>query len=185
MLCHQLAAFTILSLALIKLHLVVVSSQSVAASCDTEFTQVGDKCVLHESNAQNWFEAYRNCRSKGARLLTLDNDSQLEQINNWLNEYRSDVWTSGNNLSNKGAYYWQSTGKLASYLPWSTGQPQAANGDCLLLLADHSLLVLDYRLAVENCSTLAPYICEQEPRAFETRVCLKPTAFDTAQVVVN
>lgn len=161
MLRHQLIVFVALSIVLLQLH--QVNSDN---GCNTNFSQVAGKCLLTTLNLYNWREADRHCSSLNAGLLSLENESQLQEISQWLNvtePWIYEFWTSGNSLGHKGSYYWQSTGEQAKFLPWSAGQPQPANGDCLTLYAnDHNLFgFFNYRLSVRDCSATAPLVCEQ------------------------
>ncbi|XP_064542955.1 C-type lectin 37Db-like [Drosophila montana] len=186
MLWHQLIACTILALALTQLH--CASSQTAASKCSKNFTQVGDQCLLAVNSWFSWYEADRYCHTKGAGLLSLKNDTQLQLINKWLNTSLAnqlELWTSGNSLGQKGVYFWQNTGEQSRYLPWATGQPRTTDGDCLMLTGTYSgLSIGNYRLSIRNCSTWAVSVCEQQAQNLTTRICLKPEAFQEAQVVV-
>ncbi|KAM8711231.1 hypothetical protein ACLKA7_000381 [Drosophila subpalustris] len=189
MLWHKLIGLAILSLVLTQLG--SVQSDVPPSVCRNNFSSVAGKCLLANISSNNWFEADRHCRSLGAGLLSLKNQTQLQQVENWLREkapWVGDFWTSGNTLGGqKGSYYWQSTGELARYLPWLPNQPQTANGDCLMLLANNynSNGLLDYGLAIRNCTYIfSPHICEQKQQKYNSRICLKPGSYEDAQVLV-
>ncbi|EDW02627.1 GH19780 [Drosophila grimshawi] len=186
MLGHQLVSFVVLSLALTRLQF--VSCEIPAADqCDPGFNLVGDKCLKILSKTLNWYDADRDCHSLGAGLLSLQNEEQLLHISKWINR-NVEVWTSGNSLGNQGVYYWQSTGQVAQYLPWATGEPQKTNGNCLTLSYNSGSVTPDFRLKVKSCNYEVWHICEkltQSGHNLETRVCLKSNAYEMAQVVGN
>jgi len=194
MLWHKLIGLAILSLALTQLEF--VQSDVSASGCRTNYTLVEGKCVQAFNYWLNWFEADRYCRSLGAGLLSLQNQTQYQKISQWINTtlpYTLYVWTSGNSLGQKGTYFWQSTGEQARYLSWSNGGPRPAEGDCLTLSANNvTNWFSDYRLNINTCSFWAPIICEHKPQSNNTinnhnttsRICLKPGSYETAQVLV-
>ncbi|KAM8711232.1 hypothetical protein ACLKA7_000382 [Drosophila subpalustris] len=186
MLWHKLIGLAILSLVLTQLGL--AQSDVAASGCRSNFSAVAGKCLYAHKNWLNWYEGDRLCRSLGAELLSLQNQTQLQQIEKWLNTtlpFVLDVWTSGNSLGQKGAYFWQGSGEQAKYLPWKTGQPQPAEGDCLTLQATKlaNTGYSDYGLMVRQCSFWASLVCEQQSQKFETRICLKPGSYESAQVL--
>ncbi|KAL7736056.1 hypothetical protein ACLKA6_003794 [Drosophila palustris] len=186
MLWHKLIVFAVLSL-------VSVHSQASGDNCAKDFTKVGDKCLLASNKWYSWYEADRYCHSLGAGLLSLQSQAELLQIENWLSvsvPFRlAEFWTSGNQMGKKGAYYWQSTGELARFLPWSTGEPSATAGDCLALYPKNyntSFGYSDFRLIVRSCTYPSPLVCEQKPQKYEqttTRICLNPGTYETVQVL--
>lgn len=196
MLWHKLIGFAVLCLALTQLHLVssdvaaaAASSNYSTAGCAKNFSRVGDKCLLAVNSWYNWYEADRHCRQLGGGLLSLQNQTQLQQINTWLNataSFTAEFWTSGNMLGQKADYYWQSTGERASYLPWSTGQPQIYAGDCLVLYANNytNWGVNNFRLTVKTCTNWSAHICEQKPQNYTSRICLTPGTYETAQILI-
>lgn len=186
MLWHQLVALAILGLALTQLQF-THSADVTVSTCAKNFTLVGDKCLLAGNQWYSWYEADRYCHTLGAGLVSLQNQTQLQLLNNWLKNTTSftlEYWSSGNSFGQKGIYYWQNTGEQARYLPWATGQPQTALGDCLSLYAS-VYNVSDYKLSIKNCTSWSSPICEQKPQKVSSRICLKTTAYETAQVLVN
>ncbi|XP_034478829.1 macrophage mannose receptor 1-like [Drosophila innubila] len=186
MLWHKLIGFAILSLALTQLEF--VQSDVPASGCRNNFSSVAGKCLYASKNWLNWYEADRTCRSLGAELLSVQNQTQLQQIEKWLNTtlpFTLDFWTSGNSLGQKGVYFWQSNGEQARNMPWSPGQPRSADGDCLSLIANklHNTGYYDYGLKVNNCTFWASIVCEQQPQKYNTRICLQPGSFENAQVL--
>ncbi|XP_034478828.1 C-type lectin 37Da-like [Drosophila innubila] len=186
MLWHKLIGFAILSLVLTQLEL--VQSDVPASGCRNNFSLAAGKCLLVTNSYYNWYEADRHCRSLGAGLLSIQNQTQLQQIEQWIAvkaPWVLDFWTSGNSLGQTGAYYWQSTGELARYLPWSPSQPQTKNGDCLVLESNKYSTAgySDFRLSNKNCTHFGPHICEQQQQKYNTRICLKPGSYENAQVL--
>lgn len=189
MLWHKLIAFAVLCLTLTQLQSAASSNSTSTAGCAKNFSRVGDKCLLAVNSWYNWFEADRHCRQLGGGLLSLQNQTQLQQINTWLNttaSFTAEFWTSGNTLGQKGDYYWQSTGERANYLPWSTGQPQIYAGDCLVLYANNytNWGVTDFRLTVKTCTNWSAHVCEQKPQNYTERICLKPGSYESAQILI-
>ncbi|KAL7736060.1 hypothetical protein ACLKA6_003798 [Drosophila palustris] len=160
MLWHKLIGLAVLSLVLTQLEF--VKSDIPASGCRSNFSSVAGKCLMFTRYYYNWFEADRHCRSMGAELLSVQNQTQLEQIGKWLRKETHsfrEFWTSGNSLGGqKGTYYWQSTGELVPYLPWSN-QPQPAKGDCLMLDSNYSY---EFLMSITNCTNYMPLICEQQ-----------------------
>ncbi|KAM8711230.1 hypothetical protein ACLKA7_000380 [Drosophila subpalustris] len=187
MLWHKLIGLAILSLVLTQLG--SVQSDVAASGCRNSFSPVAGKCLLANNSYYNWFEADRNCRSVGAELLSLKNETQLRQITEWLNyimPWTLELWTSGNSLGGKqNSYYWQNSGEEARYLPWARDQPKPADGECLTLNMSefNSWGSFNYSLTVRNCSSIAPFVCEQEVQKFTTRICLKSDSYENAQVL--
>ncbi|XP_062131423.1 uncharacterized protein LOC133842377 [Drosophila sulfurigaster albostrigata] len=190
MLWHKLIAFAVLSLVLCQLH--QVTSDDANPGCRTNFSRVGDKCLLIVEERDGWYEADRNCRALGAGLLSLQNPIQLLELNQWLNNsgqpFAKDYWTSGNNLGNQyRTFFWQSTGKEATYIPWAAGQP--IHIDNCLLIESSEIFNANYRLSVTLCSMVISSVCEHAPLNYTlsnvTRICLKPDSFETVQVLVN
>lgn len=183
---RQLIVVTILGVALAQLQF-TQSADVTVSSCSKNFTLVGDKCLLANNKWLSWYEADRLCQSLGSGLASLQNQAQLQLLNKWLNTTTSlplEYWTSGNTFEKKGIYYWQNTGEQATYLPWATGQPKPANGDCIALNAS-VYNVFDYKLTIMNCTKWASPICEKKPQKVSSRICLKSTAYETAEVLVN
>ncbi|KAM8711233.1 hypothetical protein ACLKA7_000383 [Drosophila subpalustris] len=188
MLWHKLIGLAILSLVLTQLG--SVQSDVAASGCRNNFSAVAGKCLYASKAYFNWYEGDRVCRSLGAGLLSLQNQTQLEPISQWLNAtstWVSQFWTSGNSLGQKGVYFWQSTGEQATFLPWSPGQPQPADGDCLTFNANSysSNGFNDFRLNIGNCMLYAHIVCEQTVQnyTYSTRICLKPGSYESAQVL--
>lgn len=183
---RPLIALAILSVVLSQLQF-THSADVTNSGCPKNFTLVGDKCLFANNNWNSWYQADRFCQSLGAGLVSLENKTQLQLLNQWLNSTTSfplDYWTSGNSFDQKETYYWQSTGELARYLPWATGQPKPANGNCIALHAGQ-VYVFDYTLTIMDCIKWASPICEKKPQQFSSRLCLKSTAYETAEVLVN
>ncbi|XP_060656993.1 C-type lectin 37Da-like [Drosophila nasuta] len=189
MLWHKVFFCAVLSLLFGQLP--QVSSKDVNSGCKTNFTRVGDKCLISSIQTTNWYEADRNCRSLGAELLSVQTPTQLEEINQWLSNlgqsYMHNFWTSGNSLGGKnGTYFWQSTGKEATYLPWAGGQPQPTITNCLMLVSS-DIFMAYYRLWVFSCEASIAYICEHQPQnstiSTTTRICLNPASFEVVQVI--
>ncbi|XP_001987755.2 uncharacterized protein LOC6560367 [Drosophila grimshawi] len=182
----QIIGFAILGLTLAQLH--SVNSQADVTTCKSPFALVGDKCLLFSNKWLNWYEADRQCRSQSAQLLSVQNVSQLQAINNWMNitnPYTIEFWTSGNKFGNtQNLYFWESTGQQAKYLPWAKGQPQPKEGDCLMLFSPTygGVVSSDYLLSVRDCAAWATIVCEQVPTNSVQRVCLMPNSFEMAQV---
>lgn len=179
MLCYKLIGFAILSLAFV---------QAQDSGCRNNFSPVGDKCLKLMNTYNTWYVADRECRSLGAGILSFQNATQLQEIEMWMGTkgpWVYEFWTSGNSLGEKGTFYWQSTGELARYLPWTANQPQTSNGDCLTLKGTQTTSTgySAYRLAVDNCMTYNYYICEQKQEKYSTRICLKPGSYENAQVL--
>ncbi|XP_017866905.1 PREDICTED: C-type lectin 37Da-like [Drosophila arizonae] len=189
MLWHQLIIFAIVALAFTQLH--VANSQTTGVNtCPKNFTLVGERCLLAVGNVFNWYEADRNCRTKSAGVLSLISDKELQLVTDWLNktmQFTLELWTSGSKLGSSSVYYWQSTGEPARYLPWATGQPKPTSGDCLMLSGTRNpTSVSNYRLVVRNCAEWAVSVCEVVPaKNTTTRICLKPNAYETVQVIGN
>ncbi|XP_034478827.1 C-type lectin 37Db-like [Drosophila innubila] len=187
MLWHKFIGFAILSLVLSQLEF--VQSDVVASGCKGNFSPVADKCLIAVSNYSTWYDADRHCRSLGAGLLSLQNQTQLLQITEWLNirmPNTLELWTSGNTLGAKeGTYYWQSTGEEALYLPWSAGPPEPSSGDCLTLYVNglNNWGSFNYSLGVRTCNTLAALVCEQEVQKYPSGICLKTEAYENIQVL--
>lgn len=187
MLWHQLIGLAILSLALTQIEFTHSAAVTVP-SCGKNFKLIGDKCLLaFTSYGLSWYEADRYCQSMGAGLVSLQNQTELELLNQFLIHtmvFRLDHWTSGNKLQNmkKYYYYWQNTGEVAQYLPWAKDQPKPNSGDCLSLLTTGSF-VPDYKLTVQNCTKLLGTVCEQ--KRVNWRIYLKPTAYEYDEVFVN
>jgi len=159
MLCHKVIGLAILSL--------VLSDVSASSGCKDNFTAVAGKCLFASRQYLNWYDAERYCRTLGAGLLSLQNASQLNPIENYVNDelmFIRDVWTSGNSLGHNGEYFWQSTGEQADYLPWSMDQPRTNDGDCLIFNDNHfnSWNEYKYRLNVGDCNAIKAFVCEQQ-----------------------
>ncbi|XP_022218373.2 C-type lectin BfL-1-like [Drosophila obscura] len=191
MLWPKIVSFALVSLCLARVHL--AANQESTTSCPTSFSRVGDKCLLVEGSWKNWFEGDRYCRTLNASMLSIRNLTEFNLINSFLPEFASselELWTSGNSLGNAQTnYFWQSTGKEATYLPWATGQPKKASGDCLSLTANFSMetgeVVLEpHRLTVRNCTLWGAVICETKLTHYKTELCLNPNAFYEAQIPV-
>ncbi|XP_068146290.1 C-type lectin 37Db-like [Drosophila tropicalis] len=190
MLWSRVVCFALVSLALA--HLQTALQEEAFSACPANFTQVGEKCLMVDSMWKTWYEADRNCRSLNAGLVSVENSVQLKLIQDWLPiaaQYTLEFWTSGNSLGSPGKYFWQNTGSSALYLPWATDQPQTNAGDCLTLYANYSMatgeFVMDvHRLRVNNCTLWAKSICETQPKAYKTLVCLNSSAFYEAQIPV-
>ncbi|XP_052839700.1 C-type mannose receptor 2-like [Drosophila gunungcola] len=191
MLWPKLVCFAFVSLAFGQLE--HVAADKTIAACPTNFTRVADKCLLIDDSWKNFYESDRHCRSINAGLLSLKNQTELNAINNWLAEVapnQPEFWTSGNKLGEaRNDYFWQSTGEQAVYLPWNTGQPTPASGDCLALLAHVSMstgqVVMDpHRLTVKNCTQWAAHICQAPLQLFQTQLCLNTSAFFEAKIAV-
>ncbi|ALC42281.1 CG14500 [Drosophila busckii] len=167
------------------------SNNDNSTSCAQHFSLVGDKCVLIIDRWNSWYEADRACRALGAGLLSLQNQQQKQQLEKWLNAtapYTTEFWTSGNCLGKQGEYWWQSTGQQARYLPWASKEPLKNAGDCISLFSNTTLQgqkVDELRLKMKDCTTWAACICEQTPQKFDTRICLKPAAFESISVPSN
>ncbi|XP_034650796.1 lithostathine-2-like [Drosophila subobscura] len=187
---------TIVSFALVSLCLARVyqaTNQESFTSCPSSFSQVGDKCLLVGGGWKNWFEGDRYCRTLNAGMLSIRNQTEFSLLNSFLPEfaaYELELWTSGNSLGDAQTnYFWQSTGKEATYLPWATGEPKKPNGECLSLTANFSMetgeVVLgEHRLTVRNCTLWGTVICETQVTQFKTELCLNPNAFHEAQIPV-
>ncbi|XP_017014971.2 C-type lectin 37Da-like [Drosophila takahashii] len=191
MLWPKLVCFALVALAFGQLY--QVASEESIAVCPTNFTQLADKCYLLDDSWKNFYESDRHCRSLNAGLLSIKNAIELKALNDWLPvvaPYQPEYWTSGNKLGQTGNdYYWQSTGEQALFLPWATGQPTPASGDCLSFLASVSMTpegttLSAHRLSVRNCTKWAAHICEAPLQYFKTQLCLNTTAFFEAKVPV-
>jgi len=185
----KLVCFALVALAYGQLY--QVAGEETILVCPTNFTQVADKCLLVDTKWRNFYESDRYCRSLNAGLLSIKNSIELNAINEWLPviaPYQPEFWTAGNKLGEtRGDYYWQSTGEQALYLPWQAGQPTAASGDCLTLLANVTMTTEEvflsaHRLAVKNCTQWAPLICQVPLQYFKTQLCLNTSAFFEAKI---
>ncbi|XP_017146612.1 lithostathine-2 [Drosophila miranda] len=192
MLWPKIVSFALVSLCLARVH--QAANQDSSARCPTGFSRVADKCLLVGASWKNWFEGDRYCRTLNASLLSIRNQTEFNLINSYLPEfaaYELELWTSGNSLGDPQAnYFWQSTGKEATYLPWATGEPKRASGDCLSLTANFTMeaggeVVLgEHRLTVRNCTLWGTVICETQLTQYRTELCLNPNAFYEAQIPV-
>ncbi|XP_060655941.1 C-type lectin 37Db-like [Drosophila nasuta] len=188
MLWPKLIGFAVLSLLLAQLQF--IPSDAAVSGCSDNFTQVAGKCLFAANYWYNWYQAERHCRSLGAGLFNLQNQTQLQQISDWLNAtlpYTIEFWTSGNKLGQYVAnYYWQNTGEQAHYLPWANGQPLAASGDCVTLFANYTYYegILGYNLVVRNCTHPSPHVCEKQTQITDNRICLKTGSYENVQVLL-
>lgn len=179
LLCYKLIGFAILSLALTQLEFI----QADDSGCMNNFSPVGDKCLMLLNTYNTWYVADRHCRSLGAELLSFQNETQLQQIDKWMEigaPQINEFWTSGNCLGDKGNFYWQSTGEWAKYLPWSTSRPQINIGDCLIVNLSKSTIVGYPAVSIMSCINHNTFICEQEPQKYNTRICLKSGSYENA-----
>ncbi|XP_032307130.1 lithostathine-2-like [Drosophila ananassae] len=195
MLWPKLVCFVVVSFALCQPYQALPIYQETLSACPVNFTRLADKCLLVDTSWLNWYEADRHCHSINAGLLSIENETDLKAINDWLPVVAPNLlefWTSGNKLnhpSKKLDYFWQSTGDKALYLPWADGEPTSDRGDCLALYANYivslgELVMEDHRLNVKDCTQWAPHICQTEPVQFQTHLCLNPDAFHEVQVPV-
>ncbi|XP_017044806.1 ladderlectin-like [Drosophila ficusphila] len=191
MLWPKLVCFALVGLAFGQLD--QVASEEIISSCPTNFTQVGEKCLLVDTKWKTFYESDRHCRSLNAGLLSIENPTVLNAINDWLPidfPLQTEFWTAGNKLGEtRGNYFWQSTGVEATYLPWKEGQPTPASGDCLSLLATVNMTaegttLSAHRLSVKNCTQWAGHICQAPLQVFKTQLCLNPGSFFEAKIPV-
>ncbi|XP_017077565.1 uncharacterized protein LOC108112254 [Drosophila eugracilis] len=192
MLWPKFVCFALVGLAFGQLY--QVASEETISICPENFTQVADKCLLVDNKWKNFYESDRHCRSLNAELLSIKNVIELNAINEWLPSiapYQPEFWTGGNKLgvTRSYEYYWQSTGELATYLPWKEGQPTPASGDCLKLLANVTMtpeeaILSEHRLTVANCTQWAGHICQTPLQVFKTQLCLNTSAFFEARIPV-
>ncbi|XP_017044807.1 ladderlectin-like [Drosophila ficusphila] len=191
MLWPKLVCFALVCLAFGQLD--QVASQDTISVCPTNFTPVGEKCLLVDTKWKNFYESDRHCRSLNAGLLSIENSTVLTVINDWLPiiaPYQPEFWTAGNKLGeSRNNYFWESTGVEATYLPWNVGQPTPASGDCLTLEANVTMtpeeaFLSAHRLSVKNCTQWAPHICQAPLQFFRTQLCLNTSAFFEAKIPV-
>lgn len=148
-------------------------SSAFATSCRTGFTKgsQGTKCyfvmgVDHDSNKQsnfaaNYFAASSGCQSIGAKLTKVCSDVELNDLVAIVKPLGNDIfWIDGNAVAKPGdaKEFYTSVGESLPYQKWGDGEPNNNKNkeSCLSLYKNRNYLMND-----ADCTTAAPYICEQ------------------------
>ncbi|XP_041771161.1 C-type lectin 37Db-like [Anopheles merus] len=119
----------------------------------------------------NWHKAAAFCRSQGRFLVSINSQSQLDEVIEYINksgffnanESNLQLWTSGNDLGEQNQFLWTSTGERIAFDRWTQGEPNHGRvNDC----------------TVERCVVLQHY--QNGPGAtysFDDRPCEKEYFF--------
>uniref|UniRef100_A0A6E8VTL4 C-type lectin domain-containing protein n=1 Tax=Anopheles coluzzii TaxID=1518534 RepID=A0A6E8VTL4_ANOCL len=87
----------------------------------------------------NWHKASAFCRSQGLFLVSINSQSQLDGVIEYIkksgfftaNESNIQLWTSGNDLGEQNQFLWTSTGERITFDRWTQGEPNHGRvNDC-------------------------------------------------------
>ncbi|EAA04487.4 AGAP007410-PA [Anopheles gambiae str. PEST] len=87
----------------------------------------------------NWHKASAFCRSQGLFLVSINSQSQLDGVIEYIkksgfftaNESNIQLWTSGNDLGEQSQFLWTSTGERITFDRWTQGEPNHGRvNDC-------------------------------------------------------
>ncbi|XP_034128488.1 macrophage mannose receptor 1-like [Drosophila guanche] len=121
------------------------------------FVQIGSRFFYIEQHHRvNWFAATNICRQMGGHLASPSSEKEWSAIKERLTRGRN-YWLGISDLATEGLYLSQATGNMASYLSWSSGEPNNHNNkeNCVELRSDSDFLMNDI-----ECTYKTYFICE-------------------------
>ncbi|XP_022214921.2 C-type lectin 37Db-like [Drosophila obscura] len=119
------------------------------------FVQIGSRFFYIEQHHRvNWFSATSICRQMGGYLASPRSEDELNGIKEKLTRDRY-YWLGISDLGNEGLFLSVATGKMASFLKWSSGEPnnRGKNERCVELRSD-------FLMNNNACTFKTYFICE-------------------------
>ncbi|XP_061507568.1 C-type lectin 37Da [Anopheles gambiae] len=114
----------------------------------------------------NWHKAAAFCRSQGLFLVSINSQSQLDEVIEYVNksgffnanESNLQLWTSGNDLGEKNQFLWTSTGERITFNQWTQGEPNHAQvGNCTV---EHCVVLQHYQNGLGATYSFDDRACE-------------------------
>ncbi|XP_016994485.2 C-type lectin 37Db-like [Drosophila takahashii] len=130
---------------------VLTSLESSQRNIPQNFEQIGGGFYYTEKySKQNWFAARDICRRMGGHLASIRSDAELTSLNAKL-PASTEFWLDINDLGATSDYVSLKSGKPATFLRWSSGEPNSSSHHCVLL---------DKLMYDRNCDQLTLFICQ-------------------------
>ncbi|XP_017086598.2 C-type lectin 37Db-like [Drosophila eugracilis] len=109
---------------------------------------------IEKRKKENWFSAANICRKQGSYLANIRSAEELTLISTRLNQ-DSEYWLDINDLSKKEEYVSSSSGKLATFLDWHAGEPNATE-----VSETHCVSLLNGKMKTNLCKSKNYFICQ-------------------------
>ncbi|CAD7000700.1 unnamed protein product [Ceratitis capitata] len=122
--------------------------------------QIGRKRYnIYNIKESNWFHAAHLCRSHNADLVTIESESEMNALSDYLNGYADKYfWTSGSDLVEEGEYMSLSKGRTLTYTNFFYEPDNYNNEDCIHIRSYKNKFYMN-DLA---CNNTIYAICEQK-----------------------
>lgn len=128
-------------------------------SCPEGFVAINDGCYFVSTKQLNWYQAFRDCVSRGASLATIETSTENEAIKEYLRGLvlSRTYWIGGTDDSQEGYFVWMSSLKAVTFTDWCSGDPNNYGiENCIYYYHD-----CDYRWQDRSCDFgYSHYLCE-------------------------
>ncbi|XP_017145884.1 C-type lectin 37Db-like [Drosophila miranda] len=121
------------------------------------FVQIGSRFFyIEQHHVVNWFSGTNICRQKGGHLASPKSGEEFSRLKEKLTKGR-DYWLGISDLANEGVFQSQTTGNMAAFLKWGSGEPNnfANKEHCVELRSDSDFLMND-----NVCTVTMYFVCE-------------------------
>uniref|UniRef100_A0A1A9WA29 C-type lectin domain-containing protein n=1 Tax=Glossina brevipalpis TaxID=37001 RepID=A0A1A9WA29_9MUSC len=126
------------------------------------YKNVGEKLLYFSEEMVTWFKANAICRTMKGHLVSIENYSVWNAINEHLKTKPKNYywWISANDLDSEGKFIWANTGTPMDYAVWRQGEPndREKNEDCVHLILENGR----YEMNDFRCRYPINFICERE-----------------------
>merc|ERR1712227_304813 len=128
----------------------------------------GSSSFFLVKEAVSWVEAEQSCRSRGAHLASITNETLQQNIVEYIqnqNTSDKDIWIGLTDIDDEGEWVWVKDGEPMNYSNWMTGEPSDScrGEDCVILKFGHG-----YKWGDRVCHSNSQkhyHLCEIERRS--------------------
>ncbi|XP_059470862.1 C-type lectin-like [Neocloeon triangulifer] len=146
---------------------VLLAISRVSSVTDEWITFKGGKYMMKVlSEPDTWHGALKQCRNQGYDLLTIETETEHEQVVVLFGQYITDrMWIGGSDLGKEGSFYWYTSGAPVNVsAAWHRGEPSGIppnsgpwnKEDCMQYYNNKGIIMWNDSM----CSKRYPFICE-------------------------
>ncbi|XP_064101211.1 macrophage mannose receptor 1-like [Macrobrachium nipponense] len=137
------------------------------SGCKTGDLYYRGSCYTISNTQLSWDEAKNACDREYSSLLRIEDEQEGAFFSSSFGDYGLDAWTDVKvrKYSDESFDFIFDDGKLATYLPWDSSEPNLGEGDCILIEGTPGVVGL-YK--AHACEKELNFICEYDRQGYTT-----------------